>query len=616
MEKQTTVRSYVLHGTFLVSFVLIFFVGHGQNIAINTDGTAAEVGVMLHVKGGNLVTAPGLQNIFQITSFDASTAALKLRLGLYTNAAAASRYGLIDVWDATAAAYSTLAIQPLGGTVAIGFTNSGGHKLAVSGNVAIGAAASAFNDEGDNIHIWTSDIGGSWCYGVGGANPANIGIEENDNEQSIAFLGPVTAVQKLVFGRAGASGAGQIQYDHNTGYFGIMGGNTGVGTISPLGTLHVVGSIPNYIDRMTNTANEGAHFIFRRARGTTTAPLVVQNGDEIAKFLVSAYDGSAYIWTGGISAVVNGVVAAGSIPTDLIFGVSSTNIGNPITNEAMRVTYGKNVGIGTTTPAAKLEVDGTSGSTIKIVDGNEGANKVLTSNATGQGSWQSLSSIGGSCFNNWQLYITGATSGMLGAGAPTTFIVPANITLIKVIVYGGGAYGLNGGALGSQGNYGGGGGGYAEGTYVVTPFTVYQVTVGAGGINGVSVATASCFSTLAACAGTVLIQAAGGSGQTGGMGSGGYLNTTLGSGGGGSKSSGGTWAPNGSPGSNGGGSGGRGTASEGGGGGGGGVGGGLGGNGGNNGTTALANTGAGGGGGGGNLGTAGNGADGKVIVLW
>ena len=47
-----------------------------------------------------------------------------------------------------------------------------------------------------------------------------------------------------------------------------------------------------------------------------------------------------------------------------------------------------NVGINTTSPAAKLEVDGPSGTTIKIVDGNQGAGKVLTSDATGQGSWQ------------------------------------------------------------------------------------------------------------------------------------------------------------------------------------------------------------------------------------
>ncbi|HEX5111943.1 MAG TPA: fibrobacter succinogenes major paralogous domain-containing protein [Saprospiraceae bacterium] len=46
-----------------------------------------------------------------------------------------------------------------------------------------------------------------------------------------------------------------------------------------------------------------------------------------------------------------------------------------------------NVGIGTTTPTAKLEVNGS----VKITDGTQGAGKVLTSDASGKGSWQTLS---------------------------------------------------------------------------------------------------------------------------------------------------------------------------------------------------------------------------------
>ena len=45
------------------------------------------------------------------------------------------------------------------------------------------------------------------------------------------------------------------------------------------------------------------------------------------------------------------------------------------------------VGIGTMTPGAKLEIAGT----IKITGGSPGAGKVLTSDATGLASWQSMS---------------------------------------------------------------------------------------------------------------------------------------------------------------------------------------------------------------------------------
>ncbi len=54
--------------------------------------------------------------------------------------------------------------------------------------------------------------------------------------------------------------------------------------------------------------------------------------------------------------------------------------------------FNGNVGIGTTAPGAKLEVNGQ----VKITDGNQGANKVLTSDANGLASWQASSSSGGS----------------------------------------------------------------------------------------------------------------------------------------------------------------------------------------------------------------------------
>lgn len=49
----------------------------------------------------------------------------------------------------------------------------------------------------------------------------------------------------------------------------------------------------------------------------------------------------------------------------------------------------QNVGIGTTTPNEKLHVIGS----IKVVDGTEGAGKVLTSDATGKGTWQAVSGV-------------------------------------------------------------------------------------------------------------------------------------------------------------------------------------------------------------------------------
>lgn len=51
---------------------------------------------------------------------------------------------------------------------------------------------------------------------------------------------------------------------------------------------------------------------------------------------------------------------------------------------AMNLTYAQNVGIGTTSPLAKLDINGT----LKVTDGTQGNGKVLTSDAAGLASWQ------------------------------------------------------------------------------------------------------------------------------------------------------------------------------------------------------------------------------------
>ena len=54
-----------------------------------------------------------------------------------------------------------------------------------------------------------------------------------------------------------------------------------------------------------------------------------------------------------------------------------------------------NVGIGTTQPTATLQITGGAGSTLRIVDGQQGNGKVLTSDGNGQAGWQSLTTIFG-----------------------------------------------------------------------------------------------------------------------------------------------------------------------------------------------------------------------------
>ena len=73
-------------------------------------------------------------------------------------------------------------------------------------------------------------------------------------------------------------------------------------------------------------------------------------------------------------------------------GLNATAIGynsNATQDNTLILGSNANVGIGTNTPSARLQVDGT----LRYVDGNQGAAKVLTSDANGNASWQNSTSI-------------------------------------------------------------------------------------------------------------------------------------------------------------------------------------------------------------------------------
>jgi hypothetical protein len=109
--------------------------------------------------------------------------------------------------------------------------------------------------------------------------------------------------------------------------------------------------------------------------------------------------------------------------------ISDGNLGIYTNNaERIRINSSGNVGIGTTSPGAKLEVAGQ----IKITGGDPGANKVLTSDASGLASWQTVASglpsgtsgqtlryNGSSWVANSVIYNNGTNVG-IGTTAPTS----------------------------------------------------------------------------------------------------------------------------------------------------------------------------------------------------
>ncbi|WP_413944109.1 beta strand repeat-containing protein [Bdellovibrio sp. HCB-162] len=126
------------------------------------------------------------------------------------------------------------------------------------------------------------------------------------------------------------------------------GGNVGIGTPSPSGSLEVVGGSAFF----TRSQNDqwGSNFVVRKDR----AGAIVQSTDEIGYINFAAYDGAAYRTAASVAAQVDGTPGSNDMPTRLVFATTPDGSGAAV--ERVRITNSGNVGIGTASPRGGLDV--------------------------------------------------------------------------------------------------------------------------------------------------------------------------------------------------------------------------------------------------------------------
>lgn len=160
----------------------------------------------------------------------------------------------------------------------------------------------------------------------------------------------LTATNKLAIT---GTGANAFSVDGSTLSVDAANHYIGMGTATPDARLTIAGTGLSDDDfnfySNGNNGNTGG-IVFNKSRGTNAAPTAIANNDYIGDVFFRGYDGSAYTPTARISAVVNGTVAAGTIPSDLLFGTGAGSA------ERMRITSTGNVGVATFAPAATLDV--------------------------------------------------------------------------------------------------------------------------------------------------------------------------------------------------------------------------------------------------------------------
>lgn len=185
---------------------------------------------------------------------------------------------------------------------------------------------------------------------------------------------------------------------NNTARVTVTGtGSVGVGTASPLHRLHVVSDVANLnrynlIDADASTNQYGILSL------RNTSALATGNYSLLG-FTNSGATSAGANWQ--IGSIRTGATATNGTEEDFFMGNSN---GGTLLERFRIASVTGNVGIGTSAPAQKLHIVSGGTSTtpipaIRIVDGNQGANKILTSDANGVGTWQDAGSASVNLYN-------------------------------------------------------------------------------------------------------------------------------------------------------------------------------------------------------------------------
>lgn len=287
--------------------------------------------------------------------------------------------------------------------------------------IRFGRNTALFNTSTNNIS-WTTSVNPKG-FSIGNGTIFNPISATGLNAIAVGFGSRALSTYSMAFGNtatssginstavgvsANASADSAMAIGNNTAASGkysvALGNNVTAGGIQSL----ALGS------SNTSTAGNGAIAMGNNAYSGSTNSIAI--GNSSAAVGNSSIVIGTYVSTNASNAFCVGIGASSgsqlsnTTSNSLMVGFNS-NIPTLFVGPSSGTGTVGNVGIGTSSPAAKLEINGSSGSTIKIVDGNQAAGKVLTSDANGQGSWQTIAAA-----SNW------TTTGNSGTSAGTNFV--------------------------------------------------------------------------------------------------------------------------------------------------------------------------------------------------
>lgn len=182
------------------------------------------------------------------------------------------------------------------------------------------------------------------------------GAHFNQQKEALAVVRMDGATENYVFNLIGAEdsigmGTDTTQYD-----FKQFGGSTF--TVRPRLLIEVgdTGAQTTFVSRrLSNTATRAPLIEYLRARDSSGAPAIVQNGDTIGGFRLAGYDGVKYIGQTGMFFTCDGAPGVDVMPINMDIRVGDFTVAATI---AFKATSAGNVGFRTNNPVAPITAEG------------------------------------------------------------------------------------------------------------------------------------------------------------------------------------------------------------------------------------------------------------------
>ena len=251
------------------------------------------------------------------------------------------------------------------------WTTTGNDIYYNTGNVGIGTAAPS-----SPLHVSSSEDRLLFLE----SSDANAYLTFQDVDSSSGFANRVGTVSDGLYFSTGGGGermridsSGQLLLGTSSSV------NAGAGSAAILQAETDDNIVANFYSTK-DSAGPGGCIVLGHGRGSATG--ILQSGDSAGQIRFAAADGSDMISRAGdIICEIDGTPGADDVPGRLLFGTAA--VGDNTTTERMRINSSGNVGIGETSPEAKLQVAGDA--VIKNPTDLGTLNIVSTNNQTNSG---------------------------------------------------------------------------------------------------------------------------------------------------------------------------------------------------------------------------------------